>query len=383
MFRYLIGGICFVAGAGFLIINSIILYRGAARFGHDDLDRTSMGIAAALVPWGIAALSVYAGSTLKTSRIWRWTFRRPTLATFPAIFVWCVFFAYNIIGGAGAIANVRQESIANVDRENDTTSADKERRDSLKDQRGRIPAHRPVETVESLLKAERARALYAVTKQCSEPATRAASAFCASYATLEAEAASARSFAELSQMINELDTQLSARTFIPVSDPQAALLSRVTGQRVDEVKLWLPAATPLVLEVGGAVFWAYAFAIFGVSMGPRPPLQQDRNEEAPPVASYAPVLMSPQAARSANMSLEALTAARAACGQWWRNSTRPVVGGALAEAEWYEIYEGYCRRGGLPVVPLETFARIGTSYVPRISDIDGVKTYFEVLPADA
>ena len=381
MFRHFIGWFCFVAGAVFLTVNSIILWRGAARWAHDDVEWYAWGIVAALVPWVIAIMPSLITET------WRpfWLVRRPSAGTLTVAVVWTVFIAYNIVNGAGAIGSQRAEKIADKEHQAETVLALKVQREKLLRELNFIPEHRPREAVERLIAAEKANRRWMTTAECApeETTAKASREFCDGFRRLESELASATAAERLSKQLADYDRKLSQSGPVITSgvDPQTEILADVTSIEQAKIRRWLPAATPIVLELGAATLWHFGFSILGIHL--RKP-REASDLIAEPVFNPAP-LVSPEAIRKAPVSpqqasLSLLTAQRRLAEWFFATCTRHVASGALPEDEWYAHYVEVCQRSNDEPLPLESFRRIASRYVPRMGLADGRMYYHEILP---
>ncbi len=378
--RYTIGGFCFAAGAVFLAVNSMILFEGAYGFGagHAEHLRVGLGLAAGTVPWVLAVLPFVISTTWKP--FFRW--KRPSTATFMAIFAWVVFVAYNLAGGAGVMATSRLETVAGRDKASETTAGLQSQRARLQGQVDAIPKHRPAATVERLVEAQKQDRAWSRSEQCTDATITASRAFCANLRSLEAEGENARAADRLIAAIAGLDAKLAAAApVIASSDPQAELLHEMTGASKARIQLWLPAMTPIVLEVGAALTWYFGLLAIGMHHRPMDAAVPAAPVEPPPAVVFNPApLMSPERANAAAVPYAQLTRQRQLCEWFWKECSRPVAGGVMAEKDWFDHYEAVCARSNDKPLPLDSFRRIASRHVPRIGLVEGVTHYFEVLP---
>lgn len=378
-FSDIVGWALVVFGCLFLVANSIILFSGAFKFGHDKLHKWVLGAAASIVPWVIAALPLAMTETWHNSRIWSWHFRRPTFMSAAVVFVWLIFIGYNLAGGAGVIATSRLETVADRDKATETTQALRDQRARLQARLKGIPEHRPSAAVEKLIAAEKNNRRWSTSSQCADATAKASREFCDGVRRLEGEMENARAADRLNVQITALDGQIaSAAPTIASSDPQADLLHDATGWSKATIQLWLPAMTPIVLEIGAATCWHFGFLVLGISL-------RRKAAPAPQSASVAAIfnpapLMSPEKAKAIHVPTTTLTRQRQLCEWFWRECSRPVAAGVMSEREWYEHYEAVCRRSNDQPLPLESFRRIAGRFIPRIGDVNGETHYFEVLP---
>lgn len=122
--------------------------------------------------------------------------------------------------------------------------------------RNALPMHRPASVVSEEIASHRQNRRWSATKECTNSTELESRAFCAEYFRLRAELAAAREFERLSIQIATLQTEraeLRANGPEQDGDPQTSLLSRVTGQEPDTVRLALIIAVALLVEIGASL----------------------------------------------------------------------------------------------------------------------------------
>lgn len=377
----IIGGSCLAAGLIFVGINALMLFRGVARIYSDPVDQLALGVVGAVACLMIPILSIMAEGTFKRSFF---GVHRPTIRTLPVIVMWASFVAYNIVTSAGTVASGRQEATADRERRADTTRADQDLRSRLSASLGSIPAHRPLATIEPLLRTERAKPMWGTTKNCTETITKPAQVFCQQISKLEAELASARAADELTMQVQEVSAKLAATgSFEASSDPQVDMLAAVLRIDTKMVRILLSGLTPIILEIGSWGLLHFAFSELGwKAAGRRRADEKKPGDGEAPAGDDRPVaaLMSPAAAVEMHFSTTDLAMQRQLAESFFRRCLRPAAGGDLKEVDWYGHYETECRRSHVEPLAVGSFRRIAGQYVPRMAEVDGEWRYFEVLP---
>lgn len=362
-FRYAIGGAIALLGTIALTANSYLLATGAMRWAHehDMLERAALGAGGAIVPWALALLPIVFLASGRSGR-------------FVIALLWVIFFAYNFLMGASNIAKMREDTVAVASHGADVQSAAKQRRADLQAQLDAIPSHRPPTAIEPLLEAQHHHRSWQSTNGCTDVTRNASRAFCDAYRALESERASGMAALELSREIAAIDTQIAQAppTTGASADPWVDTLSDATGWGKRTIRTGFAMLTPFILEVLGATFLKYAFALFGLSL-----TVQQTAPSQPPIQ-----LLSPEAInRTPIDTLDQLTRGRQLCEWFWRECAKPNPGGSMAESDWYEQYQDICRRHNSSSVPVDNFRRIAARNVGLIiQDIDGVKHYQGYLP---
>lgn len=376
-FRNSVGAALALIGSIALAANSYLLGSGAIRWAHehDPWERAALASGGAVVPWLLA--------------LWPLLFKLVNVDSHAAsklgqrallVMLWVIFFAYNFAMGTSNIASLREEKVATHNHGAAVLQAKKDRRQTLRLQLDGIPQHRPAETVDRLLAAERANRRWTSTSECTDATAAASRQFCDAYRTLEGEKATAESAAKINAEIAQLDRDIAAAppAAEQSADPFVTEVAGVTGWSERTVRVLLAMATPFILEVIGASSWKVAFLLFGWTI--------QRSAEAPeraPQPQFNPApLMSPQRANAAPVaSLEVLTRQRELAEWVFRECAYPVAEAPLSENEWYEFYSTLCRRQRETPLPLESFRRIASRNIGlRIQDVGAEKVYFGYMP---
>lgn len=376
--------VIFIGGCVALGINSYILYSGVWQATHSESARYALGFFAGMVPWFIAVMPLLIENTWR-----RWgVIRIPSIGTAAIIVVWTAFIGYNLVNGAGAIANERTAVVSSKEHANSTFSADKERRLALLEEAKGIPQARPTATVGALIAGEKVKRLYELSDQCADPKSKTQRTFCVNLQSLEAEQSSAARRAEIGTEVEKLNTKLAETgdTVGGATDPQAdmiyALSCTIGCWDKASIALWLPASTPIVLEMTAATSWYFAGIAFGIAIGRRGaprkamPHTSSHNASAPSV----PLLATSERLDRQYWTERDIKDRRAVADSFFKSACVPAVGASLAEREWFEHYEHYCRLINADVLPLELFRRVAGKYVESFGQVEGEYHYHGVLP---
>jgi hypothetical protein len=138
-----------------------------------------------------------------------------------------------------------------------------------------LPAHRPATVVNEEIEAHRQNRRWGTTKECANATEAESRAFCSEYFRLRAELAAANESERLAEDIAALQAEsanLRADGAGLDSDPQVSLLSRITGQKPEPVRLALTIAVALLVEIGASLglFLASGHRLRSVQADPRP-----------------------------------------------------------------------------------------------------------------
>lgn len=386
-----LGGAFVAVGILFAAIDSQILYRGWSAYGLDVWDKLSYGLAAASIPW------IVAGYPFLWWIMWlraRW---RAVLPLTIAGLVYIVLIVYSLIGAMGSIASVRGQVIAEKQSARESIDDLKGQRERLKEQLAGVPRHRPAGTVQALLQAEQAKALWEATDQCKEMYGSATRKYCTGIATLQGELESARKGDELTGKIEALSARIDNRA--PVAekaDPMAATLALWLGKagiavKEQEASLGLPIATPAVLLIGEMFFVYAGLMLLGLDhrrLITAAEIPQQRSPAAvqreavqgslPPPSIPAEVVEE----RSTAVTLrgDPVTRGRELAVWFFAQCVRPVPAGGLTEERWYALYTEACSRSNSTPIDIEAFRALARDHGAYPVLIDGVWWYQRVLP---
>lgn len=381
-FRHVIGLMLAVISSTTLLANSYLLGSGAVRWASESDTYQVMALAAggAAVPWLLAVFPMVFKPMLAEAGFFGRLAMRGLLMG-----MWVVFFAYNFVMGSSNIAKLREDKVADLHHQADTSQAKKEHRGDLKKQLDGIPQHRPAAAVDKLLEAERINKRWVSSGGCTDATAKASRDYCDAYHKLEAEHDYAIQADKLSPQIAELDGQLETASVTTAdnADPWVDAASKETGVEGKSIRVMLAMATPVVLEIMGASCLKFAVVLLGLKLKvdeeqpvPEPRIARDSlgNQWAIP---------SPERANSAPVvPIAMLTRQHELCKWFWRECARPIAAGSLPEREWFDQYAEVCRRSKDTPLPLESFRRIaGRQHGIIIQSIDGETTYQGYLPS--
>jgi hypothetical protein len=373
-----IGGFCASAGLLFLVINAVILARGAAKWGFDPTERIAYGAVAATVPFVIASMPFLIHASWKPGRLdARWGVGRPSLLTAIGAGIWLVFVAYNLAGAAGSVALVREDVVSTRKHAASNLQADEAMRERLTKEINAVPQYRPAAVVGALLAARKAAPEWGRTEKCTDVRRGRDQKFCNEVTGLEIELASAKRSAELNAQLGTLTSKLETRQTTSASaDPAAEIISTFTGLDERYVSKRLPLATPIVLELGSMTLLYFAFVMLGFCHNAVSQAQEPRRSPSAGITvvrehkRMLPVVPRPTLTRQQELA------------QWFfRECVRPMATGSMPETDWYRHYTEVCRESDdtpLPVTSFRRFAEKCTSL--QIEQVDGVCFYLGALP---
>jgi hypothetical protein len=187
--------------------------------------------------------------------------------------VWLVVTGYSMTSALGHAALNRldtsgQRAVAAV--------TYKDLRHDLKVHRDKLswlPPHRAAAAVQADLEGLKSQYLWHRTSECNEPSGKVQRTFCQNFHKLEAERANALEADKLNAKIEEIGAKLaktSGATAMAEADPQATVLSRMTGVQLETVQMGLTLFVALLIEIGSGFGMYVAFAYWRTHAPPAP-----------------------------------------------------------------------------------------------------------------
>jgi hypothetical protein len=116
-----------------------------------------------------------------------------------------------------------------------------------------------------VIKAQR---YWVITRECTEVSGKSARDFCQQFHKLNAELASAQQSQKLESRISEIGAKLAKTaggTVMAEADPQASVLSKITGIEVEKVQTALTIFVALLIEIGSGFGMYVAFAYWRIN----------------------------------------------------------------------------------------------------------------------
>jgi hypothetical protein len=277
MARHALGVLGVVAAGVLLAVSAAMNYRFGFSLGKTALDGEIYGAASAAADCFKALVPFFLFAAIR-NRMWS--------QAVAAALVWTVVSAYSMTSALGHAALNRLDTTGQRAVEANTYKdlrADSKR---AQDQLTWIPAHRPAETVASELNVIKAQRYWVVTRECTEVAGKSARDFCQQFHKLNAELASAQQSQKLESRISEIGAKLAKTaggTVMAEADPQASVLSKITGIEVEKVQTALTIFVALLIEIGSGFGMYVAFAYWRINdrAGEQEPSRATAREKVP------------------------------------------------------------------------------------------------------
>jgi len=259
MARHALGVLGVVAAGILLAVSAAMNYRFGFSLGKTALDGQIYGAASAAADCFKALVPFFFFAAIR-NRMWS--------QALAAGLVWAVVTGYSMTSALGHAALNRLDTTGQ--RAVEAAHYKDLRADSKRaqEQLTWIPAHRPAETVTAELNVLKAQRHWLLTHECTEVSGKAAREFCQQFYKLNAEFASAQQSQKLESRIADISAKLAntaVGTVMAEADPQASVLSKITGIGVDKVQTALTIFVALLIEIGSGFGMYVAFAYWRIN----------------------------------------------------------------------------------------------------------------------
>jgi hypothetical protein len=261
------------------------------------------------------------------------------------------------------------------------------------DQLSWIPQHRPAATVQGEIEALKSQRAWAATNGCTDATRPASRAFCQNYHGLTAEMASGQQAEVLEARIAEIQGKLGktdAKTVMGEADPQAAVLSKLSGVSVDQVQMAMTIFIALLLEVGSAFGMYIAFSqwrLYDREAPAAPKMASVQSTAAAAVAApqQAVAVKKPRFGANDNRSLPPtkLLVPETDVQRFYKESVESQDGHTVSATSLYEAYCVWCEERQKEPLALPTFGReIAEFGIQKVKKKDGVRYVGIALKSD-
>lgn len=385
MFRYLIGGLYALIAVIFLCVNSYVLGSFGHKWSHDPMTQWGFALIGGAIPWGLAPiLHVAAAKRRAFGYSGLYAMFRGTMSMIPFLIIYVLFVGYNVLGGTGATAFSRSQIQDEREHVIDETARLKKRREAKQTELDDIPAHRPADTVASLMQAHRKHKFWSTTNECgdNEIRSKAQRDYCAEYFKLDAERLASTRAAVLQKELDAVDADLNKpQRAVSKTDPQIQFLADLTGADKKHILFVLLLATPLVLEAGALYWGGLALELLGIrlSIGMEdvlPPVRAARLTADREVVDVGqPIALGALSGEDRAMQMAVLDSFLSDC-------LRHAAGAQEAEHKLLSAYTSYAAGRNVLPVDKSTFRKVTAQRVRFITTVGETTFYCGVTLCD-
>ena len=383
--RHALGVFGIMAAGVLLAVSAAMNWRFGYSLGRTEFDGMIYGSASVAADCLKALVPFFLFAALR-NRMW-------SQAAAAAV-VGVVVTAYSLTSALGHAALNRFDTTGHRAVE---AQAYKDLRADLKraqDQLSWIPQHRPAATVQGEIEALKSQRAWTATKGCTDATRPQSRAYCQQYHGLNAEMASGQQAEALEARIAEIQSKLgkaNAGSVMAEADPQAAVLSKLSGVSVDQVQMAMTIFIALLLEVGSAFGMYIAFSqwrLYDREAPAAPRMASVQSTAAAAVAApqeAAVAIRKPRSGANDNRSLPPakLLVPETDVQRFYKESVESQDGHTVSATSLYEAYCVWCEERQKEPLALPTFGReIAEFGIQKVKKKDGVRYVGIALKSD-
>jgi hypothetical protein len=392
--RHVLGLMGVVAAGILLAVSAAMNYRFGFSLGKSAIDGQIYGLASAAADCFKALVPFFFFAALR-NRMWS--------QALAAALVWTVVTGYSMTSALGHAALNRLDTSGK--RAVEAASYADLRADSKRaqEQLSWIPQHRPAETVHSELNGLKGQRAWTTTSGCTDVTGKSNREFCQQFHKLNAELASALEAQKLETRIAEIGARLATTaggTVLAEADPQASVLAKLSGLKVDRVQTALTLFVALLIEIGSGFGMYVAFAHWRLHDQPAPKAPAQTGQVAAETArpeAVRPVqpVAEPEPQAEAETAPEEAPPVRRLGANDNKIASKPLLpdsdveryyrerivasgGSSLTSQDLYESYCSWCEERDKEPFAMPTFSREFKSFGIRKERIGGRTRYFDI-----
>lgn len=372
--KHVLGVLGVLAAGVLLAVSAAMNWRFGLQLGKTELDGQIYGAASAAADCFKALVPFFFFAAWK-NKVW-------SQAAASAV-IWVVVTAYSMTSALGHAALNRLDTTGQRAVQ---AQSYKDLRADLKhaqDELGWIPQHRPAQTVQADLENTKTQRAWSWTNGCTDVKGKDGRAFCQQFHALTAELAAAQQSTVIAAKITDLQSKIATANSAVVmaeADPQAAVLSKLTGLNQETVQTTMTIFIALLLEIGSGFGMFVAFSQWRLydKAAPAAPKMASLASSAPvaalPTSSVVatPVVAQQPKSRSgandnATSKVVAAVAAPAAAPRlvapetdverFYKERIETQDGSSLTATSLYEDYCAWCEEREKEPLALPTFGR--------------------------
>lgn len=334
-FRTLIGGL---VALGFVVVSTVMAARFGWELGASETDRYLYATAGGLADVLKALLPLFVVAAF---------FNGQYVRSVAAALVFVVFTAYSLTASFGLAAIQNSEKVSTQVAAEIALNDRRETLDMLVARRQTLGAVRAVGAIEADIAAAKLDRLYDSSKQCTDATATRSRRLCQQIQELEAERASAATAPPLDAKIAAARAKLDAVDVAAATkeaDPQAAALSRLSGQSQEFVRTALHGLIAVLLELGSGLGFYLVFGHHG--------RRENRDNFHEPSQAIAPLAV--------ESATDAITVEGPgdAVQRFVLERIRPVQGERVSGSAMFAAYEAWCEAQGFEPLSSALFGRM-------------------------
>jgi len=359
--RHALGIMGVLAAGVLLIVSAAMNWRFGISLGKTELDGQIYGAASAAADCMKALVPFFLFAAIK-NKAWS--------QALASMVVWLVVTAYSLTSAFGHAALNRFDVAGQRAHDSQVYSETKADLMRAKEQLSWVPQHRPAQAVNAEIESLKGTKRWGWTSGCTDATSKKSIAFCTQYHGLVAELASAEQAIALEARIADAKAKMSqfdGSTVMAEADPQAAVLAKLAGMKVEDVQLAMTLFIALLLEIGSGFGMYIAFSqwrIYEDRHTPTAPEMAAVSTAAAAVAAPEPTpvpvaIEKPRSGANDNKSVapQRMVAPENDVERFYKERIEAQDGSSLTATALYEDYCAWCDEQQKEPLALPTFGR--------------------------
>lgn len=347
--KHLLGVLGVAAASVLLAVSAAMNWKFGYGLGKSEFEGQLLGGASAAADCLKALIPFFLFAAIR-NKVWSQALAAGAL--------WTICLGYSMTSALGFAALNRADSTGERQVQNASYNDLRKELKRSEDRLSWMPQHRPAGMMEQEIARLEKDRLWVVTKGCAEIPGKTTRDFCQSLNTLRAEHAVAAEARTVEARVAEIQAKLdktSGHAVAGESDPQAKVISQLTGQDLSNIQMGLTVMVALLLELGSAFGFYVAMSVWRVDMDAKKapmPVAQPRTAAANEnKSSETRSLASP------NVAAPKLTAPENDVERFHKERILATEGSSVTATTLYEDYCGWCEERDKEPMAFPTFGR--------------------------
>ena len=345
--KHLLGVLGVAAATVLLAVSAAMNWKFGFGLGKSEMEGHLLGGASAAADCLKALIPFFLFAAIR-NRVWS--------QALAAAALWTICLGYSMTSALGFAALNRADTTGERQVQNATYNDLRKELKRAEDRLGWMPQHRPAGMMEQEIARLEKDRLWVVSKGCAEIGGKTAREFCQGVNTFRAELAVAAEARTVEARVAEIQAKLDKTAGNAVggeSDPQAKVISQLTGQDQSRIQMGLTVMVALLLELGSAFGFYVAMSVWRVD-------EELHVKKRTPAPVAQPRTAAANENRSSVMSMETpakLTAPETDIARFHKERIVATEGSSVTATTLYEDYCGWCEDRDKEPVTFPAFGR--------------------------
>jgi hypothetical protein len=347
--KHLLGVLGVAAASVLLAVSAAMNWKFGYGLGKSEFEGQLLGGASAAADCLKALIPFFLFAAIR-NRVWSQALAAGAL--------WTICLGYSMTSALGFAALNRADSTGERQVQNASYNDLRKELKRSEDRLSWMPQHRPAGMIEQEVARLEKDRMWVTSNGCAEITSKPRRDFCQSLNTLRAEHAVAAEARTVEARVAEIQAKLEKTSGHAVggdSDPQAKVISQLTGQDLSNIQMGLTVMVALLLELGSAFGFYVAMSVWRVDMEVKKapmPVAQPRTAAANENKSSET-----RSLASSIVATPKLTAPENDVERFHKERILATEGSSVTATTLYEDYCGWCEERDKEPMAFPTFGR--------------------------